>query len=352
MATCSARSRGQELLLTVVDSWLISCDKHPPFNWLARAMSAAAANAAKRNKGTQNSKRAKGRGINRINFRTSLHLKQHLGEEFELPEKMDSVAFLLEAFKVKDGLEEKEQIQKRYCCLKNDIVKRSLNASESSESKAKAKLSAELKRVKAKIMFKADKRRIRQVDQESGTWTMQEKSNTTKRVLVLTKSRLYLLMRKDHGNQNSITERNSIDHPSEWEIVDSIPLHEIDCFEILTKADEESSEYTLKALNIDSVCTDNKSDRSPSESDQYLFISTEKSGFNGGAMFCFTNIEIMQYVGKDTKKAGNDLRVIKAKLEKYRKAALVLFQTKTFIRQKQVCYAQAEKTTSIEFSAK
>lgn len=231
-------------------------------------MAAAAVHGAMRKSRSYGERRKNKAEHANLKWEASFHLKQWLGEDFELPEKVDSVEFLRKAYisNRKRVLLGRDQVPESNFGLKkqNDTSKEPASAEK--KNRMICKMEVPVKKLKIEKVNKTDVNG--KEDPANRTWKLSDRRSNgheVERVIILTRSRLFIIMKKINTGMAG---------DSGEEIIDSIPLHEIHCVKYMT-----IGEYNETLKDIKGEVADlNK---------KYLCVFTVDNGFNAGNMFCF-----------------------------------------------------------------
>jgi hypothetical protein len=302
-----------------------------------------AALPAMRYKGRDASKDASVR--NRLNRQASIHLKQLLGDNFLLPNEMDSVAFLFAALdkEFKLGNEDKAQ----------DYDYNSLGGlinvlRDPSPAGIIQKLSTHAKRaigkIATKMIVKVSQFKIAKLEEtryDGGVnyikeeQTIIQESKPLDRWLIISEKRLFIVIMKKTASYvqkagaagNERCEREAVD--SGMEIIDSIPFHEIASIEIWKKDGKNVIKDGWPGwVSLSKSDQEDKSDQNLRNGNQFLRISTQDDGFNCGNSFCISAL-VQIHSGEFSKDTISALR-------DYHTAAQKVFYNKTYLRKTQV----------------
>jgi hypothetical protein len=277
---------------------------------------------------------------NRIKRQASIHLKQILGDEFHLPDEVDSVAFLVAALdkEIKLGNEDKAQDPYDYHSL--SLLINALR--EPSPAGIMQKLSTHAKRVATKMIVKVKQFKITKIEETKDDGEVNNKKKEQKiiiesrpldRLLIISEKRLFIVMRKVKNNrakaglaENERCDREAAD--SGMEIIDSIPFHEIVSIEVWKKNGNQPKDITEDGYLLSKSDQEDKSDQNLRNGEHFLRILTQDDGFNCGNSFCISDLQQIHSgeFSKDTILA----------LREYHTAAKKVFNNKIYLRKIQV----------------
>jgi hypothetical protein len=294
----------------------------------------------------RNKRRDTNKDRNRIKRQASIHLKQLLGDDFHLPDEIDSVAFLVAALdkEIELGNEDKAQDSYDFGSLWRSIN----NLLDVSQGEIVQKLSTHAKRVATKMIVKVKQFKIAKIfetkyyseesDEKKEKIIIQE-SEPLDRWLIISEKRLFIVMKKKQASDVQNTEkavaaenkrREGEAVASGMEIIDSIPFHEIASIEVWKKDGNQPNDITENGqVWLSKSDHEDKSDPNLKSGDQFLRISTQDDGFNCGHSFCISKLEQIhsEEFPKDTISA----------LREYHRAAKKVFNNKRYLRETQVC---------------
>ena len=326
------------------------------------AAAATSAHGAYRRTRSANGGRAKKQSDHpNSKFEVSFHLTQWLGEDFDLPDRMDSVTFLQTAYlsKRKNMLyflgrsevpERNHKLPKVKPDQENALTDGKIKSADISSTfkpkfskrKALIKMTATAKKLK----IEEDDKKIENIDKGKEAIKKENRLKKTwrlsgdvlhaelDRMLILTRSRLFIVMERKEEDPNFKAGE------SRKEIIDSIPLHEIESIKYMMPSDEDKN--VLKDYDGGIL--------EPVE--KYLCIFTVDNGFNAGNSFCFKTFSEVLPKTRKYPKSGDDMENVRYAIETAQKKWSKEFKKGQLLQDTQVCRkARFRKPSSCQADA-